>query len=71
MTTKPSSLVLGMRPVLESQPISQRARDILQKVQDFIKNEVIPAEEVNNALPASCSYLAIAWMHFDYVSLMY
>ncbi|XP_071792145.1 acyl-CoA dehydrogenase family member 11-like isoform X1 [Asterias amurensis] len=41
-----SSLMLEMQPVLESQPLSHRAKDILQKVQDFVKNEVLPAEEI-------------------------
>ncbi|XP_038047852.1 acyl-CoA dehydrogenase family member 11-like [Patiria miniata] len=41
-----SSIILEMKPVLESQPISERASQILQKVKDFIKNEILPAEEM-------------------------
>ncbi|XP_022079162.1 acyl-CoA dehydrogenase family member 11-like [Acanthaster planci] len=40
-----SSIILEMKPILESQPISERASQILQKVKDFVKNEILPVEK--------------------------
>ncbi|XP_041477031.1 acyl-CoA dehydrogenase family member 11-like isoform X2 [Lytechinus variegatus] len=41
-----SSLIEDISPALAMQPLSDRGRDLLQKVTDFVKKEIIPAEPI-------------------------
>lgn len=47
-------------PVLSTQPLSEKARDTLQKVKDFLKEEVFPNERVS-------SMIIITYLSFHFI----